>query len=87
MYVCMCVCVHVYMYVCITTGRVPPWSVLYLLYIKHDQKVLKFDKSIGRGGGQSVIPCLVNTAIFIHQRVVGQDNSEGIHVAVLRYNK
>ena len=24
---------------------------------------------------------------FIHQWVVGQDNSEGIHIAVLRYNK
>ena len=47
----------------ITIGRVPRRSVLYLLYIKHDQKILKFDMSIGRGGGQSVIPCLVNTAI------------------------
>ena len=31
-------------------GRVPPPSVLYLLYIKQNQNILKFDMSIGRGG-------------------------------------
>ena len=30
-------------------GRVPSWSVLYLLYIKQDEKILKFDMSICRG--------------------------------------
>ena len=43
------------------------------------------------GGGQSVIPSLVNTAIFLftigHDRVIGQDNSEHMHVAILMYNE
>ena len=44
-------------------GLVNPWSVLYLLYFKQDQKILKFDMSIGMDG-KSFIQCLVNTAIF-----------------------
>ena len=38
----------------ITIGRVPPRSVLYLLYIKHDQKILKFDMSIGTGEARAL---------------------------------
>ena len=39
--------------------------------------------SIGRGGCQSDSVF----RFFIHQWVVGQDNSEGIHIAFLRYNE
>ena len=31
--------------------------------------------------------CHVLHMFFIHQWVVGQDNSEGIHIYVLRYNR
>ena len=33
----------------ITIGRVPPRSVLYLLCIKQDQKILKFNMSLVGG--------------------------------------
>ena len=34
----------------------PPWSVLYVLYIKHDQKILKFEK--------------ITTSVFIYLTIV-----------------
>ena len=38
----------------ITIGRVPLRSILYLLYIKRGQNILKFDMSIGRGEARAL---------------------------------
>ena len=65
----------------------PPQSALHLLYIKQDQNILKFDMSIGRGEARALSHVWRIPQCFIHQWVVGQDNSEGIHIAVLRFNK
>ena len=61
-------------------GLVPLWSVLYLLYIEQDQKIHKFDMSIGRGEARALFRVCEYCDFFIHQWVVKQDNSEGIHV-------
>ena len=64
----------------------PPWSVLYLFYIKHDQKILKFDMSVGRGEARALFPVWCIPQFSIHQWVKGK-TIEGIHIAVLKYNK